>query len=85
MEELMNISEAVALSDKINNQPKKMENEQEKLIICVKTTNLHNGKVSTREIDHNNREQRQWLGKHCFWCFRNNHKVETQPKKSSVD
>lgn len=30
-------------------------------------------------IDHDNREDRVWLGKHCFWAFRNNHSVLTSP------
>lgn len=32
-----------------------------------------------RVIDHNNEEDRQWLGKHCYWAFRNGHGVQTAP------
>lgn len=47
--------------------------------IRVITTCLETGRVSKREIDHNDREQRQWLGRHCHWAVRNNHSVQTIP------
>lgn len=32
-----------------------------------------------KTIDHNNRDDRVWLGKHCFWAFRNGRSVTTEP------
>lgn len=37
---------------------------------------------SLRVIDHNDAIHRQWLGKHCFWAFRNNRAVLTEPVES---
>ena len=36
---------------------------------------------SERIIDHNQHQDRVWLGKHCFWAFRNGRGVETEPLK----
>lgn len=47
--------------------------------IRVVTTCLDTGEVNERVIDHNDREQRQWLGRHCHWAFRNNRSVKTIP------
>lgn len=30
-------------------------------------------------IDHDSHSDRVWLGKHSFWCMRNNHSVMTAP------
>lgn len=30
-------------------------------------------------IDHDNHSDRVWLGKHSFWCMRNNHSIMTAP------
>ena len=49
------------------------------LNICVTTTCLNTGKTSERIIDHNNSEQRRWLGRHCHWAFRNQHSITTTP------
>lgn len=35
--------------------------------------------LSERIIDHNVHNDRVWLGKHCFWAFRNGIGVETEP------
>jgi hypothetical protein len=32
-----------------------------------------------RVIDHNSHSDRVWLGKHCYWAFRNGFGVETEP------
>lgn len=32
-------------------------------------------------IDHNKTSHRQWLGRHCAWAFRNDHRVTTEPTK----
>ena len=32
-----------------------------------------------RIIDHNNHSDRVWLGKHCYWAFRNGFGIETEP------
>lgn len=34
---------------------------------------------SARVIDHDNRDDRVWLGKHCFWAMRNGKSVTTLP------
>lgn len=34
---------------------------------------------SRREIDHNDRESRVWLGRHCYWAFRNGREIRTGP------
>ena len=41
-------------------------------------------KVSERVIDHSRHSHRSWLGKHCFWAFRNGHGIvaRTLPKGS---
>lgn len=49
------------------------------LRILVTTTCLSTGKVSERIVDHNNPEQRGWLGRHCHWAFRNQHSITTTP------
>ncbi len=52
----------------------------DKLLISVLTKNLATDEIeSEKTIDHNNREDRQWLGKHCFWAFRNGRGIQTQP------
>ena len=48
------------------------------LLISVET--WYNGqRESVRVIDHNDRYDRVWLGKHCFWAFRNNRAIITYP------
>lgn len=54
------------------------------LLIRVITTNLVTGDSNGKVIDHNNREQRQWLGKHSFWAVRNNHSVMTTPVSNKL-
>lgn len=49
------------------------------LRILVTTTCLSTGKISERIVDHNNPEQRGWLGRHCHWAFRNQHSITTTP------
>ena len=38
-----------------------------------------NNPDQTKEIDHNDHDDRVWLGKHCFWAMRNNREVRTYP------
>lgn len=46
----------------------------------VETTDLGTGVLENRRvIDHNDRESRQWLGRHCYWAMRNGRKVTTYP------
>lgn len=48
--------------------------------VIVVTTNLADQSQSTeRIIDHDVREDRVWLGKHCFWAMRNGYEVSTRP------
>lgn len=35
-------------------------------------------------IDHENADHRKWLGRMCFWAFRNNRSVFTEPTKDPV-
>lgn len=32
-----------------------------------------------RDIDHDNAEERRWLGRHCFWAMRSGRSVTTYP------
>jgi hypothetical protein len=50
------------------------------LKIRVLTKNLDTGEiVGDKIIDHMEHGARVWLGKHCYWAFRNNHGVQTWP------
>ncbi|HHQ2714289.1 hypothetical protein CAZ10_10175 [Pseudomonas aeruginosa] len=61
--------------------PKQIEADKlsTQVLIRVVTTDLATAQTTEKIIDHNDREQRQWLGKHCFWAVRNNHSVLTTP------
>ena len=49
------------------------------LMLRVISTNMASGSVEVdRVIDHDNREDRVWLGRHCFWAFRNGRSITTQ-------
>jgi hypothetical protein len=53
-------------------------NSEYPLRLVVETANVITGQIEGRKvIDHNNREDRVWLGKHCFWAFRNGRSVKT--------
>lgn len=43
------------------------------------TTTFADGSVQERTVDHDDREHRVWLGKHCFWAMRNGATVTTRP------
>lgn len=45
----------------------------------VVTRNMETGEESEKIIDHEDGPDRKWLGRHCFWAFRNNHGVQTYP------
>jgi hypothetical protein len=46
----------------------------------VTTTNAKTLEVdSVKEIDHGDKSDRIWLGRHCFWAIRNGLKVSTEP------
>lgn len=47
--------------------------------VRVTTMELRTGRKSVKTIDHDNAEERQWLGKHCFWAMRSGYSVETRP------
>lgn len=47
--------------------------------VRVITRDMKTGTSTERVIDHDDREQRQWLGKHAFWAMRNHHEVVTRP------
>lgn len=50
------------------------------LKIIVETWNVKTDeKEKEKIIDHNNSEDRTWLGKHCFWAFRNGRGIVTRP------
>lgn len=54
--------------------------EYKKLPLKVITMDMKTGKITNeRVIDHNDHSDRVWLGKHCFWAFRNGHGVQTSP------
>lgn len=55
-----------------------MKKESVKLrVLTVRMSDME--EVDDRVIDHNKTADRQWLGKHCFWAFRNGHGVQTSP------
>lgn len=47
--------------------------------VRVITRDMKTGKSVERIINHDDREHRQWLGKHAFWAMRNHHEVVTSP------
>jgi len=57
------------------------EVKKQPLNLRVETWNVETDECeSVKHIDHNNAEDRQWLGKHCFWAFRNGRGVVTRPE-----
>lgn len=50
--------------------------------VRVISRNLDTNEVAERVIDHDDREHRQWLGKHAFWAMRNRVEVTTRPVQS---
>lgn len=48
-------------------------------LLIVETYSPAGFRVSRETIDHDNAERRAWLGRHCFWAFRNDHAVLTFP------
>jgi len=57
-------------------------NEHAPLPLVVRTYLLGTDEIeSERVIDHNQHHDRVWLGKHCFWAFRNGRGIETEPLK----
>lgn len=48
----------------------------------VTTTYLQTaGKTEAKIIDHDSRDDRTWLGKHCYWAMRNDCSVTTKPSE----
>lgn len=46
----------------------------------VVTTDISGtNRTRTKVIDHDDPGHRVWLGKHCFWAFRNGHSIKTTP------
>lgn len=56
------------------------------LPVEVITRDMSNGELIGKSvvIDHNDPEHRKWLGKHCFWAFRNNKGISTHPTHKKV-
>lgn len=55
-----------------------MTEKSETLSLVVITKIAATGEIEGRKvIDHNNFDDRKWLGKHCFWAFRNGRSVLT--------
>lgn len=47
--------------------------------LYVEVITIQPGKQPKRKvINHNDRDDRQWLGKHCFWAFRNGVEIRTK-------
>lgn len=51
----------------------------ESLSVKVITRDLQGNIESVRTIDYEERDDRVWLGKHCYWAMRNGRSVETRP------
>lgn len=50
------------------------------LKLKVETRNLETQELeSEKVIDHDVKEDRVWLGRHCYWAFRNNRSILTYP------
>jgi hypothetical protein len=50
------------------------------IFMVVVTHDWETGTVEqTRIIDHGNKEEREWLNKHCYWAFRNGKAVTSVP------
>lgn len=47
--------------------------------VLVTTYDPDREEPAQRLIDHNNKEHRVWLGKHCFWAMRSGVTVSTKP------
>lgn len=54
-------------------------NKNARTLILVVETYFNNSCEGLRHINHNSREDRVWLGKHCFWAFRNGRAIVTYP------
>jgi hypothetical protein len=50
------------------------------LRVRVVTTNIATGEQWERTINHCYRDDRVWLGRHCYWAMRSGHRVMTEPK-----
>jgi len=53
------------------------KSKYEKLPVIVRTISLDDTIESTKEIDYNNPNHRDWLKKHCFWALNNKRMIET--------
>ena len=50
------------------------------LNLRVISRNMETGETELdKVIDHDKRDDRVWLGKHCFWAFRNGRSITTEP------
>ena len=48
------------------------------IYLAVLTHDAETGEIEQKKIiDHQNHDARVWLGKHCFWAFRNEKAVTT--------
>ena len=48
------------------------------LHLQVISTNIATGAVElSKVIDHNSHDDRIWLGRHCYWAFRNGRSITT--------
>lgn len=56
------------------------DNAEYELPLMVETWNVETDeKEAERVIDHSRHSHRSWLGKHCFWAFRNGRGIVTRP------
>lgn len=61
-----------------------MHDPSKPLPLLVKTFVIGADEIENeRTIDHNVHQDRVWLGKHCYWAFRNGRGVETEPLSSA--
>lgn len=50
------------------------------LKLRVTSTDMATGLIEVdKVIDHDDRDDRVWLGKHCFWAFRHGRSITTEP------
>ena len=52
--------------------------------VTVIIRNAEGHETERRHVDHDSREDRQWMGKASFWAMRNEHSMEAVPGHCGV-
>lgn len=63
-----------------------MRGEYKELPVAVVTRKMDSDEPSnTKIVDHNNPMHRRWMGRHCFWAFRNGHSITSYQTDEPVN